>query len=290
MNPRYAKSYARGSLLGGALAVGLSAVSMPVMAANPTFAIVGPTEWDLPIVPSANVFMQTGVVQTNGSEYGPGGRETGVRGSHTFVGISRFAHLFSFESLPKVGFFWEVLIPEIRAGADGLSGIGDPLFDAAVYFKPTDSSMLGLQNIVSAPVGQSSVTNNFWEYYPNIIGDYRWGHWGLDGTLGAGFPSIRRVSGSPDEHIGNMYYAEASLRYQLNSRVTPFVTYNYQMNEPGRVVGGATVPGSHESVLGGGVKFNFTPDRWLALWYDSGIEGQNTVKTAAVYLRFVNIF
>ena len=41
---------------------------------------------------------------------------------------------------------------------------------------------------------------------------------------------------------------------------------------------------------GVGAKFNFTPNRWLAVWYLTSTGGNNTVKRKAIYLRFVNVF
>ena len=271
----------------------------PALAANPTFAIVGPAEWNLPVTPSANVFIQTGVIQSNSKAYAADGSSNDIHGGgHTYVGITRFAHLFSFKSMPKVGFYWEALLPEVRVEAPGVgvSGIGDPLFAAAVYARPTENTpvktMIGFQNIVSIPVGNSEVTNNYWQEMPTIIGDASYGKLGFDATLGASFSSTYHKSGEADRTIGNMYFAEAAVRYQLLPWLAPFVTYNYQVNESGRVhnATGDVIAGSHENVLGAGVKANFTPDRWLDLWYDNGVAGVNTVKTNAVYLRFVNIF
>lgn len=277
----------------------LLAPATPALAANPTFAIVGPAEWDLPIVPSANVFIQTGVAQLNNRAYDANGHTVDTPVSHTYIGISRFAHLWTFKSLPHVGFFWEALLPEVRVEGPqtGISGIGDPLFDIAAYIRPSPKdaplqTLFGFQNIVSVPVGMSQVTNNFWEEFPTIITDETYGKLGFDATLGAGIPTDRHKSGEPDQSIGNMYFVEATLRYQALPWLAPFIQYNYQINEPGRIyqANPIYVPGSHENVFGGGVKVNFTPGRWLDIWYNSGISGLNTLQTKALYLRFVNVF
>ena len=177
---------------------------------------------------------------------------------------------------------------------NGVSGIGDPLFAAAAYVRPTEDSpvktMFGFQNIVSVPVGNTDVSNHYWAELPTFISDIAYGDLGLDSTLGAQFSSTYRNNGEPDQTIGNMYFFETSLRYQVLSWLAPFVTYNYQVNESGHDALGNHFQGSHENVIGGGVKVNFTPNRWLDVWYDSGVAGVNTVKTNAVYFRFVNIF
>lgn len=301
-------SRVRTGLAVAAAVTALGAAYAPAaLAANPTFAIVEPSEWDLPIVPSANVFIQTGIAQTNGSVYDGAGKSQDTQGSHLYAGVTRFAHLFSFKSLPKVGFFWEILQPEIdleqpSSLGGSVTGLGDPLFDIAAYVKPTPNSTVGIQNLLSVPVGSNTLSNHFWEYLPDLIGDYNIGKFGFDGTLGAGIASSKHSNGA-DTDIGNTYYAEFTTLYHATNWVAPFLAFNYQVNEPSHdAATGAQAPGAapvfscanaggcHEDVLGGGVKINFTPTRWLSVWYDSGISGQNTVQTNAVYFRFVNIF
>ncbi len=93
--------------------IAATVVATPALAANPPIAIVGPAEWDLPTVPSANVFMQTGVFQDSTNTYNASGQEVSTASSQTYEGISRWAHLFSFKSTPNTGFFWEYLQPEV---------------------------------------------------------------------------------------------------------------------------------------------------------------------------------
>lgn len=132
--------------------VALTANSTVAFAANPTFGIIGPVEWDLPIVPSANVFLQTGVIQSNNRVYTANGSTAKIPQSHLYEGISRFAHLFSFNSLPNVGFVWEVLVPEVRVegSGTGVSGIGDPLFDVAAYVRPFPNWLVGCESQLHA--------------------------------------------------------------------------------------------------------------------------------------------
>lgn len=297
--------HAKWPVLGAAIAAGimLAGFSQSALAANPTYAIVGPSEWNLPIVPSANVFIQTGIGQYSGSEYNVGGHKADIQGSHTYVGITRFAHLFSFQSMPKLGFFWEILVPTIfvQERGNSISGFGDPLFDFTVYGKPVTGLTIGFQNIVSLPFGSNELSNHYFEYQPSFIIDYNAAKFELDGTLGAGFASTQHLNGLNTD-IGNTYFAEATASYHINASVSPFLAYNYQKNETSRDSDtGALAPGSapvfgcvapggcHESSIGGGAKFNFTPNRWLDVWYLAGVSGQNTVRTNAVYLRFVDI-
>ena len=281
----------------------LTGYSPNAVAANPTFSIVAPSEWDLPIAPSANVIMQTGIFQQNGSAYDQSGNRADIPGTHTIAGITRFAHLFSFDAMPNVGFFWEVLVPELNVSGHGnsVSGLGDPLFDFAFYTKPVKGLTIGMQNIVSIPVGNNELSNHYWEYLPSLIVDYNVGPWEADGTFGAGFASDRN-SGGTTTSIGNTYYGQGSLSYHINDRVQPFVNYNYQVNRSSHnqttnelAPGSAPVfscidaGGCHESDAGIGVKVNFSANMWLSTWYSAGVSGSNTVRTNALYLRFVDI-
>lgn len=282
-------------------ALGLSASAF---ASNPTYAIVGPSEWDLPIVPSANVIMQTGIGQISGSLYDENGNRQNIPTTHLIAGITRFAHLFSLKALPNTGFFWEVLVPEISVYGHGnsVSGLGDPLLDFTAYWKPTPQSTIGFQNIVSTTFGSNDLSNHFWEYMPSLIGDVNIQQWELDGTLGMGFASNRNVDGTTTD-IGNMYFAQGSVLFHATASIAPFVNFNYQKNEASTdEATGATMPGAapvfacagpggcHETDVGAGLKFNWGASRWLSVWYTAGVDGQNTVRTNALYLRFVNIF
>ncbi|HEU4856681.1 MAG TPA: hypothetical protein VFS86_05195 [Rhodanobacteraceae bacterium] len=279
-------------------------LSQSALAGNPTYEIIGPSEWNLPIVPSANVFMQTGIGQVSGNVWDTGGNRQDIPSTHLIAGITRFAHLFSLKALPNTGFFWEVLVPEISVYGQGnsVSGIGDPLFDFTAYWKPTPQSTIGFQNVISMPFGSNELSGHFWEYSPSIIGDVNIQNWELDGTLGMGFASTRHVNGTETD-IGNMYFGEAAVMYHVTPSIAPFINFNYQKNDsstdkatgeemPGAApVFSCVAPGGcHESVVGGGLKFNWGANRWLSVWYAAGVDGENTVRTNALYLRFVNIF
>lgn len=287
--------------LAGLAALGLSQAAF---AGNPTYEIVGPSEWNLPIVPSANVFIQTGIGQVSGNVWDDGGNRQNIPTTHLIAGITRFAHLFSLKAFPNTGFFWEVLVPTISVSGHGnsVSGIGDPLLDFTAYWKPTPQSLIGFQNIVSTTFGNSDLSGHFWEYMPSLIGDLNIDKWELDGTLGMGVASDRNVNGTQTE-IGNMYFGEFAVLYHATESIAPFVNFNYQKNDSSTdKATGAEMPGAapvfacaapggcHESVVGAGLKFNWGANRWLSAWYTAGVSGANTVRTNALYLRFVNIF
>ncbi len=287
--------------LAGMAALG---ISQTALAGNPTYEIVGPSEWNLPIVQSANVFMQTGIGQVSGSQWDDSGNRQNIPSTHLIAGITRFAHLFSLKAFPNTGFFWEVLVPEISVYGHGnsVSGLGDPLLDFTAYWKPTPNSLVGFQNIVSTTFGSNDLSDHFWEYMPSFIGDVNIDKWELDGTLGMGFASTRHVNGTQTD-IGNMYFGEFAVLYHATESIAPFVNFNYQKNDSSTdKATGAEMPGAapvfacagpggcHESVVGAGLKFNWSANRWLTAWYSAGVSGANTVRTNALYLRFVNVF
>src|SRR5882757_5495666 len=86
----------------------------PVHAASPLVGIIEGENWDLPILPSANVFIQSGMAQRNVKAYDTSGNTTAsATGGTTVEGMTRFAHVFSFQSVPDVGFLIEVFQPEV---------------------------------------------------------------------------------------------------------------------------------------------------------------------------------
>ncbi len=291
--------------LRAAAGIALAIAALPASAANPPFAIVGPTEWNLPIVPSANVFIQSFYVQNSDVAYNRNAREVAGPDAHAYVGLSRWAHLFSFKALPKVGFFWEYLQPEVDVQPSGnsnsVTGMGDPLFDFAAYIRPTDSFTIGYQNLLSVPIGNNTLSNHAWIEYPTVIFDWHpsGSHWfdkfGDDGTVGAGISSTVRNTAcagvGEDCNVGDTYFVQDSIRYQVTSWFAPFVDDIYQGQSSGHTeVTHTRIFGNFENDIGGGAKFNFTPKRWLAVWYLTSTAGNNTVKTKSIYFRFVNIF
>jgi hypothetical protein len=233
--------YKSAFLLASALAlVGLIGYA-PAASAQvpPTFTIIGPNEWKLPIPkPGHGV---TGFFQT--SIYTVGNKHFDLDGDlhhanptdHVFLGISRLAHIFSFKALPNVGFFWEYLQPEVylEQGNDTTSGLGDPKVLLAAFVKPVKNMTVGLENLVSIPVGENELSNHYWEDRPYIMFDYQIGHVGIDNTVGFGVKTDKHHNGKKSEQ--GMDFFE-SLRLSLrgtNPYVEPFFAYDYARTRSG---------------------------------------------------------
>jgi hypothetical protein len=284
--------------------IGLIA-SMYARAADPLISLIGPDEWNVPIVPTLNLFLQSGLAQTNNIFYDSGGNSHDIPGgSHVYAGVTRFAHLFSFESLPKVGFAVEYLQPtlDVELPGQSITGFGDPLFELAAYFRPAPGLMVGYVNVPSIPVGSNELSSHFWSDTSLLVWNYHVGPLGFNGTLAAGVSSTQHEGGR-DTHIGNSYDAEVTGLYKVADWVAPFVAFTHHSTTASRVIGtGAEAPGQgplyscagpggcHENLLGGGLNFHITHKHGLALWYYDGISGSNVVKTKAMYLLYTHPF
>jgi hypothetical protein len=315
MNTRQSKSYGcEGSKLRfmnkglrmAAACIGLaaSAYGPTARAATPLVSLVGPDEWHLPIVPSMNLFLQSGLAQTNSAIYDPNGNSHGIPGSHLYAGVTRFAHLFSFEELPGVGFGIEYLQPYLDAELPGqsITGLADPLFEIGGYFKPAPGLTLGYINVPSVPVGSNELSKHFWSDANLILWNYHIDKFGFNGTFLAGFSSTQHQGGK-DTDPGSYYAIEGTALYEVTPWLAPFIAYTYNRNNAGRdLATNAPAPGQgplysclfpgacHEQLLGGGLNFHIGHKNTLAVWYYGGIGGENVVKTNAAYLFYTHAF
>jgi len=293
-------------LCAAAVCIGLtaSACAPVALAADPLISLIGPDEWHLPVVPSLNLFLQSGLAQTNSAFYDNNGNSHNIPGSHVYAGVTRFAHLFSFESLPGVGFGVEYLQPllDVQLPGQSITGLGDPLFEIGAYFKPAPGLTLGYVNVPSVPVGSNELSKHFWSDTSLIVWNYHIGKFGFNGTFAAGFSSTQHAGGKNTD-IGDSYGTEVTGLYEVTHWLAPFVGFTYHRNEASHAAGtGALAPGQgplyscagpggcHEELLGGGLNFHITPKQTLALWYYKGIEGSNVVKTNAAYLFYTHAF
>lgn len=290
----YRKQIARYAL-GGLIA--LCAVSVrpaPAYASDITFAVIGPHEYALPVnFKPFNVFVQYGEFNSDGSMYDNSGNEVKGPGTHTWIGLSKYVHFWTFQSLPNVGFAYEVIEPEVRIEGNGISvsGLADPLTGPAVWIKPSPNSTLGFQSFLQIPVGNSEVTNDYWANYSSVFWDWQLGKFNFDGDLGGVFRSNQRKTGLPDRSMGTTVHMNARFAYQLTPLLEPFAALDW-MDKGADQIGGIDVPGSdvQETALGGGIMFHFAPKISLTLRYSHGVEGKNTNVTDAGYLKFVYLF
>lgn len=266
----------------------------PAYASDITFAVIGPHEYALPVnFKPFNVFVQYGEFNSDGSAYDSHGNEVKGPGTHTWIGLSKYVHFWTFKSLPNVGFAYEVIEPEVRIEGNslGVSGFADPLTGPAVWIKPSSNSTLGFQSFLQIPVGNSQVSNNYWANYSSMFWDWQLGKFNFDGDLGGVFRSTRHVTGAPDASMGTTVHMNARFAYQVTPLLEPFAALDW-MDKGADQIGGIDVPGTdvQETALGAGIMFHFAPKISLTLRYSHGVDGKNTNVTDAGYLKFVYLF
>jgi hypothetical protein len=277
-------------------------------AATPLISLVGPDEWDLPIVKSANLFLQSGLAQDSTEFYDPNHNShrlstIGVPGFHVYGGVTRFAHMFSFDSLPEVGFGIEYLQPwlDVQTPGQSTTGLGDPLFELGAYFKPFPNFTLGYLNVPTIPVGSDQLSSHFWSDTSAIIWNYHVAGFGFNGTFSYSTASMQHENGK-DTRIGDSYGAEATALYQLNRWVAPLVGYvDIHTGAAHDAASGAPQPGAGpllyscllpggctEHLVGGGVDFHIPSKHHLSIWYYTGIDSSNVIKTNALYFFYTH--
>lgn len=275
-----------------ALAIGASA---PAAAADITFAVIGPHEYELPVnFKPFNVFVQYGEFNDGSRQFDDTGHVVRGHGPDMFVGLSKYVHFWSFDRLPGVGFAYEVIQPEVHVTGPGPkpSGLGDTLTGPAIWFKPSARTTLGLQSFLQVPDGQHSVTNHDWADYTSLFFDVEEGRFGVTGDLGAVFRSNRHRHDAPDVDEGTSYHLNVRASYRATRRIEPFVSVDWQETGKSRLVDSTELPFSHQedTALGAGMMIHLGKADSFTLRYSRSVEGRNVPLTNAAYLKFVHLW
>jgi hypothetical protein len=297
-------SFIKTGVTGACIGLAASAYAPVALAADPLISLIGPDEWHLPVVPSLNLFLQSGLAQNNSAFYDSNGNSHNIPNSHLYAGVTRFAHLFSLEELPGVGFGIEYLQPylDVQLPGQSITGLADPLFEIGAYFKPAPGWTLGYVNVPSIPVGSNELSKHFWSDTSLFVWNYHIGKFGFNGTFALGFASTQHAGGR-DTDIGNSYGTEVTALYEVTPWLAPFIGFTYHKNETSHdAATGADAPGQgplyscagpggcDEQLFGGGLNFHIGHKNSLALWYYDGIGGTNAVKTNSAYLFYTHAF
>ncbi|TAL99553.1 MAG: hypothetical protein EPN69_00040 [Rhodanobacter sp.] len=285
---------------GALVALVLTAVSTNALAANPAISIVAPDEWNLPLFQQpTNIFQQTLISQHNSMAYDASGNGIKGPGGSVVEGISRFAHAWQWGN-SKWGSFWEVFVPEVwekLPKGSSLSGMGDPLLNMTVYYKPTKNSYIGFNDIEVVPVGASQVSGHAWANLPYLALGYGISQWWFQGTFGAVFPSsaslpVAACGDLPTCKVsaGDSYWAQVGGTFTVNQWWSLGLMDTWQHNLATNIEATNTrLDGSYENDIAPVVRFSFNPGTWVSLWYYRSIDGRNIVKTNALYMRFVKV-
>jgi hypothetical protein len=256
-----------------------------------TFAVIGPHEYDLPVnYQPFNALVQYGEWNDNHQSWGPSGNSTHGPGGSLYEGLTKYVYFFDIESIPDVGFAYEVIQPEVILTnvQPGVRGFGDTLTGPAVWFKPTPQSTLGFQNFVQLPIGERDVTSDAWGDLASIFFDYQWPVASITGDIGAVLRGREHISNAPDIDQSTAFHTNIRATWKTGYFIEPFLAFDWQTAdhfhnaETGQVIPNS---GANEVAFGGGLQFNISENSNFSFRYSHGVAGNNTTVTDAIYTR-----
>ncbi|MUG89629.1 transporter [Bombella sp. ESL0385] len=266
-------------------------------AADITFAVIGPHEYDLPVdFKPFNVFVQYGDGNAATFHYdGQGARHSG-QGAHTWSGMSKYVHFWTFKSIPKIGFAYEVIQTESYQLANGTNfgGLGPTISGPAVWFKPNAHSTFGIQTFMQTPSATRDRLNpNYWSNLSSFMFDYEWKHFGFDGDLGAVVASTLHNKGQHSYHPGTAFHSNLRFSWKASPHWEPFFGLDWQNNAGLRdntLRHYVANTSSREVALGVGLMWNINSAWNITARYSHSVEGRNIAETNAYYLKLAYLF
>lgn len=261
-----------------------------------TFSVIGPHEYALPInFESFSAFVQYGFWNNDNKAYINGNlSDNPGPNQNTFVGFSKYVHFYSLDSIPDVGFVWQIIVPEVSVQGDSFSvnGIADPLWGPAAWIKPSENSTLGIQIFIQTPIGDDDVSTHSWNNFTNIFGDLQLGRWNFDGHAGFGVRSDRKVTGQPDINQGVTYHANLRTAYRLSSMLEPFVALDWDTTSKSKntETGETVIKKSDETAVGAGLMLHLSQTTSLTMRYSKSIDAKNEVATDAIYIKYAYVW
>lgn len=287
--------------------MGILAFGQTAMATPPTFSIIGPQEFALPIPEAGNgidFFFQNTVFDSDDEAFDANGDDVDTGLDDSILSITRFGRVFSIEALPNVGWYWEYLQPAVNVTTEdnfSTTGLGDPMVALAAFIKPIENSTLGFELFMSLPIGDNDLSSDSYGFFPGIFFDYIWGDFGVDGTIGGGFFTDAKTAGNRIDQ-GDQFYADLRLRYSVGDWLKPFIGYDYDSTGTSSISGsadpennpiGTVVADSgdvHIAQIGTLIYLNKNQLSWVNVHYGYGFAGENRNKTNALYTKLVFLF
>lgn len=268
---------------------GFLGASLPA-AAQVTFDVIGPHEYDLPVdFKPFNVFVQYADFQRTTEVWNSGGDKKNSPDTDLTVGLSKYVRFWTPESNRNIGLAYEIIVPVVGIRNDSTnsstSGIGDPLTGPAVWYKPTPNSTLGFQTFMQVPVGDSDVGGGQgWKNYSSFFWDIEMG--ALTYTADAGFVFFGENTDA-DATPGTIFHTNQRLGYAINDVVTPFIALDYEsQNSWKNKAANVKNPSNHELTAGVGVMFSYYGNQSLTVRYSGGVDGENRSATNGLYLKY----
>ncbi|MBN9695490.1 MAG: transporter [Zoogloea sp.] len=241
-------------------------------AAQTTFDVIGPHEYDLPVdFQPFNVFVQYAYMQRNNRSFDGSGNRVKGSGSDALVGLSKYVRFWTPDFNRKIGLAWEVIVPEISLRNDRnntqASGIGDPMTGFAIWYKPRTDLTLGFQSFVQMPAGSTEVSDRNWKNLSSAFWDWRLTD-KLGWTANAGFV----FQGKRTDNLlpGTVFHTNQRLGYRVSPLLEPFLALDYERSRST-----ATMDGGHALDAGAGMMFHTFDNQSITLRYSKSVSGEN---------------
>ncbi|MCT8987637.1 transporter [Shewanella phaeophyticola] len=287
-------------LSGGTYSTAVGLILINLMAAQYAnagyvpLAFIGLHDYDLPVnFEPFNAIVEYAYVQNTNERFDSNGDKVDTSSLTEVASFTKYAHFFTVDALPDVGLGFEFVPTFVSVEGDEIrvSGIGDPLVGIAGWMKPNENSTLGIQSYISIPVGDNDVSANNWGSFTQLFAAYKIDKISLDAHLGAMFRTTTRVTGEPNIDAGNTYHASVRVAYRVNDIFEPFIGANYQNTKKSTYENSGTTvdilnSNSNEVTLGAGTMAYLSSNMHASLWYDVGLDGENTSVTNAIFARF----
>lgn len=257
-----------------------------------TFDVIGPHEYDLPVnYEPFNAFVQYAYLQDNSEAWDTDGDKYNLSpGSRAFVGLSKYVRFFTVESLPNVGIAFEVIQPTSSVRTDRMgaidsntsSGFGDTMIGAAIWYKPSANSTLGVQTFLQMPIGTDEASDTNWKNLTSVLWGWQFAEkWNWTGDAGFVFQSPRdnRV------HPGTSFHTNNRLSYAASKRFEPFIGLDYENTAKGNLfTKSRTLDASF------GVMVNTFSNQSLTFRYSKGVNGENTAIGDTLHVKYAYIW
>lgn len=260
--------------------------------AGTTFDVIGPHEYDLPVnFTPFNVFVQYAYIQDNDRAWDSNGDKFDLQpGSRALVGLSKYVRFFTIDSLPDVGIAFEVIQPTSSVRTERFNGIeantnsgfGDTMIGAAIWYKPSANSTLGLQTFLQMPIGTDEASDTNWKNLTSVLWGWQFAEkWNWTGDAGFVFQSPRdnRV------HPGTSFHTNNRLSYAVNKTFEPFVGLDYENTSKGTLFSKSRA--FDASV---GLMVNTFKNQSLTFRYSKGVDGENTAVGDTFHVKYVYIW
>lgn len=267
-------------------------------AADITFAVIGPHEYELPVNYDQpfNALVQYGEVNENSRNWNSSGHTSNGSGGSLYEGLTKYVYFFDFKALPNVGFAAEVIEPEVYVSdsTPHTSGLGGTIFGFAFWTKPNKFSTFGFQSFGQAPdsTGKLAV-GEAWNNLSSFLFDYQFKHFDFGGDAGIVFRGTGNFPGNVKQDRSDLFHFNGRLGFKVHPVIEPFLALDWTSTNSSHdgYTGQEIIDSAfHETAIGAGANIAFSKKAGLTLRYSRGIDGRNTSVTNATYFKLYYVF